>query len=70
MLARIRDTDLFTHQLGSGFAAVREHWGLNASDPVDWRMGMIQAPVSEVRKALDGPFADDRIYLLIINTCS
>ena len=68
MLARIRDTDLFTHQLGSGFAAVREHWGLNASDPVDWRMGMIQAPIEEVRKVLDELFADDRIYLLIINT--
>ena len=68
MLARIRDTDLFTEQLGSGFAAVRKHWGLQDGDPVDWRVAMVQAPVATVREALAGAFADQRIYLLIINT--
>ncbi|MFT5447624.1 MAG: PfaB family protein [Gammaproteobacteria bacterium] len=68
MLARIRDTDLFTRHLGSGFAALREHQGLDDADPVDWRMAMIQAPVEAVRDALTGAFADELIYLLIVNT--
>ena len=68
MLARIRDTDLFTKHLGSGFAAVRKHWGLQDGEPVDWRVAMVQTPVSAVREALAGAFADQRVYLLIINT--
>ena len=70
MLARIRDTDLFTHHLGSGYGAVRKHWGLQDTDPVDWRIAMIQAPIAKVRELLAGPFADERIYLLIINTAT
>ncbi len=68
MLSRIRDTDLFTHQLGSGLAAVRKLWGLRDDEPVDWRMAMIQAPAKRVRAALEGAYANARIYLLIINT--
>ena len=70
MLARIRKTDLFTHHLGSGFGAIRQYWGLKASDSVDWRMGMIQAPVDQVRKVLTESFANYMIYLLIINTAT
>ena len=70
MLARIRDTELFQRDLGPGFAAVRQHWGLAETDPVDWRMAMIQAPLERVREALSGAFAGERIYLLIINTAN
>ncbi len=68
MLARIRDTDLFTDQLGSGFVAIREHWGFDVSEPVNWRMAMVQAPVERVCEVLTQSFAKQMIYLLIINT--
>jgi acyl transferase domain-containing protein len=68
MLARIRDTDLFTRHLGSGFGALRKHRGLDDSEPVDWRMAMIQAPADAVRSALADAFVGELVYLLIVNT--
>ena len=65
MLRRMRATDLFTRQLAGPCTAVRESWGLEEDDPVDWLVGMVGRSAEVVRTALEGK---ERVYLLIVNT--
>jgi PfaB family protein len=65
MLKRMRETRLFTHDLGGACDAVRECWGADADEPIDWQLGVVDRPADEVRNALAGC---ERVYLLIINT--
>ncbi|MEE8495367.1 MAG: beta-ketoacyl synthase N-terminal-like domain-containing protein [Xanthomonadales bacterium] len=65
MLHRMRTTDLFTRQLAGPCQAVRESWGLEESESVDWLIGMVGRPADAVRTALQGK---ERVYLLIVNT--
>ncbi|MBT7950483.1 MAG: hypothetical protein HN764_02555 [Gammaproteobacteria bacterium] len=65
MLTRMRETRLFTHDLGGSYEAVRECWGAEEDETIDWQLGVIDRPADEVRAALKGR---DRVYLLIINT--
>ena len=65
MLKRMRETRLFTHDLGGSYDAVRECWGAEKDETIDWQLGVIDRPADEVRAALKGR---SRVYLLIINT--
>jgi PfaB family protein len=66
MLARMRRSTLFTHDLAGEFRAARRAWGIGAGKEVEWRIGVVEAPEREVRKALE---TIKRAYLLIVNTC-
>ena len=65
MLARMHDSDLFTGQLAGPCLAARRVWDLADSEPVNWRVGVIDRPAEAVREALEGRA---RVYLLIVNT--
>jgi acyl transferase domain-containing protein/3-hydroxymyristoyl/3-hydroxydecanoyl-(acyl carrier protein) dehydratase len=66
MLERMHTSTLFTSDLTApDYHAVRRAWGLSASDPVDWRTGIVERSPEEVRRALIGL---EKVYLQIVNT--
>jgi PfaB family protein len=65
MLARMRRSTLFTHDLAGECRAARRAWGIGAGEEVEWRIGVVEAPAREVHQALDSMA---RVYLLIVNT--
>ncbi len=65
MLKRMRETRLFTHDLGGPCDAARKCWGADSDETIDWQLGVIDRTADEVRLALTGR---KRVYLLIINT--
>jgi PfaB family protein len=65
MLSRMRETRLFTNDLGGSCDAVRECWNAAEDEKIDWQLGVIDRPADEVRTALRDR---SRVYLLIINT--
>jgi 3-hydroxymyristoyl/3-hydroxydecanoyl-(acyl carrier protein) dehydratase/malonyl CoA-acyl carrier protein transacylase len=65
MLQRMQETDLFTRQLAGPCESVRKAWDLSPSQSVDWLVGVIDRPATEIKEAV----ADrHHVYLLIINT--
>ena len=65
MFERLRESALFSDQLAGECTAARRTWGLSAAQRVDWRAGVVDRPVAEVRRALEGR---RWIYLLIVNS--
>ena len=65
MLQRMNDSTLFTEDLAGHCHAVRQAWGLQEGESVDWSLGVIDRPAGEVRRALKNR---KRVYLLIVNT--
>lgn len=65
MLERMGKTRLFTDDLGGVCEAVRQTWGADADELIDWQLGVVDRPADEVRNKLAGR---SRVYLLIINT--
>lgn len=65
MLARMRRSTLFTHDLAGECRAARRAWGIGAGEEVEWLIGVAEAPAREVRRALVSMV---RVYLLIVNT--
>ncbi|MHB8709275.1 MAG: beta-ketoacyl synthase N-terminal-like domain-containing protein, partial [Desulfuromonadales bacterium] len=65
MYARMQESTLFTHDLAGECRAAQRAWGLAEGTPVNWRLGVAEAPEQQVRQALA---AFPRAYLLIVNT--
>ncbi|RIK75612.1 MAG: type I polyketide synthase [Planctomycetota bacterium] len=65
MLRRMQRSPLFTTELAGPCNAARRAWNLPANAAVDWRLGMVDRPAEEVRRALVGR---ERVCLLIVNT--
>ncbi|HEX9078012.1 MAG TPA: type I polyketide synthase, partial [Desulfuromonadaceae bacterium] len=65
MLARMEASTLFTLDLAGECRAARSHWGMGPEEEVRWRIGVVDAPAAEVRRAVG---AMTRVYLLIVNT--
>lgn len=65
MYTRMKSSTLFTSDLAGECLAVRKSWGLSEDQRVNWSLGVIEAPESEVRKAIP---LYTRTYLLIVNT--
>lgn len=65
MLQRMNDSTLFTEDLAGPCHAVRQAWKLKQGETVDWSLGVIDLPATEVRRALKNR---KRVYLLIVNT--
>ncbi|MEQ8762578.1 MAG: beta-ketoacyl synthase N-terminal-like domain-containing protein [Planctomycetota bacterium] len=65
MLSRIRASKLFKSQLAGDCSAAREVWNLRDEEDVDWTLGVVDRPASEIEPML----ADRaRVYRLIVNT--
>jgi len=65
MLKRMRETSLFTRDLGGSCEAVKKTWGLDDDEEIDWQLGVVDRPAEEVKNALSGR---SHVYLLIVNT--
>lgn len=65
MYTRMQESTLFTRDLAGECRAAQRAWGLAEGAPVNWRLGVIEAPEQKVRQALA---AFPRTYLLIVNT--
>ncbi|GFO69931.1 hypothetical protein GMLC_35100 [Geomonas limicola] len=65
MLARMRASSLFTHDLAGECRAARRAWGEAAGKEISWSIGVVDASAREVRRALK---KTSRVYLLIVNT--
>ena len=65
MLQRMKESTLFTDDLAGECRAARELWKLLPEEPVDWTIGVVDRPATEVRRSLQ---KIDRAYLLIVNT--
>jgi 3-hydroxymyristoyl/3-hydroxydecanoyl-(acyl carrier protein) dehydratase/malonyl CoA-acyl carrier protein transacylase len=65
MYERMQESTLFTHDLAGECRAARQAWGLAEGTPVNWSLGVVDAPEHQVRLALAGL---SRVYLLIVNT--
>jgi acyl transferase domain-containing protein/3-hydroxymyristoyl/3-hydroxydecanoyl-(acyl carrier protein) dehydratase len=65
MLARLVESSLFTDDLAGRYDSIRTSWGLTEHEEVDWVTGVVDRTAAAVRGVLD---AEDRVYLLIINT--
>ncbi|MDD3000743.1 MAG: beta-ketoacyl synthase N-terminal-like domain-containing protein [Candidatus Riflebacteria bacterium] len=65
MVRRMRNSNLFTTELIGEYNAPRKHWGLDQNAKIEWALGVIACPASEVEKYI----ADyDQVYILIENT--
>ncbi|MDD2853235.1 MAG: type I polyketide synthase, partial [Desulfuromonadaceae bacterium] len=65
MFIRMKESTLFTHDLAGECRAVQQAWGLPDGTPVQWSLGVVNAPEQKVRETLPTfPHA----YLLIVNT--
>ena len=51
MLGRMRRSTLFTHDLAGECRAAARAWGLGPGEEVEWSIGVVEAPASEVRQA-------------------
>jgi len=65
MLSRMQASTLFTRDLAGECRAARRAWGENDGKEINWSIGVVDAPVREVRRALK---KTSRVYLLIVNT--
>ncbi|ALC17400.1 3-hydroxyacyl-ACP dehydratase [Desulfuromonas soudanensis] len=65
MARRLGESTLFTQELAGPCTSARKVWGLKGNRPVDWVLGIVAAPASQVQEAIG---ASSRVYLLIINT--
>jgi acyl transferase domain-containing protein/3-hydroxymyristoyl/3-hydroxydecanoyl-(acyl carrier protein) dehydratase len=65
MLTRMRNSTLFTRDLAGECRAARRAWGLPEGSGVQWNIGVVAAPATELRTALEGI---PRVYLLIVNS--
>ena len=52
MLGRMQRSTLFTHDLAGECLAAARVWGIGPGEKVEWRIGVVEAPASEVRRAL------------------
>ncbi|MEX2185191.1 MAG: beta-ketoacyl synthase N-terminal-like domain-containing protein [Pirellulales bacterium] len=70
MLRRMERSPLFTEELAGPCRAARRTWNLPDDEAVDWRLGMVDRPAEEVRRALEHleTTGQARAYLLIVNT--
>lgn len=65
MLRRLKESPLFTRDLGGECRAARKIWGMKANEAVDWTLGIVDLPEDRIRHYLKGK---KRVYLLIVNT--
>jgi acyl transferase domain-containing protein len=65
LLEEIDRSDLYRSSLGVDFNAVKEYWGLEQGDQVNWENWRILAPVVKVRELVS---KEERVYLTIVNT--
>jgi len=65
MLSRMQASTLFTRDLAGECRAARRAWGESEGKEINWSIGVVDAPVREVRRALK---KTSRVYLLIVNT--
>ncbi|MCP4898691.1 MAG: acyltransferase domain-containing protein [bacterium] len=65
MLQRIESSTLFTDELAGDFNAARRTWNLPPNEIVDWVLGVIDRPISVLKRALKDR---KRAYALIANT--
>ncbi len=65
LLKDIDNTALYHSALAADFTSIREVWGLDEKDNVDWVNYRVLAPVDEIKKAVD---TEDRAYVTIIQT--
>jgi PfaB family protein len=65
MLTRMRNSTLFTRDLAGECRAAQRAWGLAEGSRVDWSIGVVAAPATELRMALE---ETERVYLLIVNS--
>ncbi len=65
MLQRLRNSSLFTHDLGGECRAAQRVWGMKPGEKVDWLLGMVDLPAEQILAELKDR---KRVYLLIINT--
>ncbi|MDP6506931.1 MAG: type I polyketide synthase, partial [Planctomycetota bacterium] len=66
MLKRMKESALFRTEMAGQHNAVRQAWGLSEDEEVDWVVGVVSSPASEVRVAVER--IGGRAYLLIVNT--
>ncbi len=62
---RTMASDLFTDQLAGRCEAVKQAWGLEPNETVDWAIGVVDVSADVARAALA---EETRVYLLIVNT--
>lgn len=65
MIRRMRCSNLFTTELIGRYNSARQYWGLDEKAEIDWLLGMVTCPASEVEKLLPDY---NQVYILIINT--
>ncbi len=60
----MRSSPLFGDRIVGPKVAVREHWGLDPEEDVDWAVFLLKARAGDVREALQ---REPRVYLTLIN---
>ncbi|MCA9243697.1 MAG: hypothetical protein KDA32_07090 [Phycisphaerales bacterium] len=65
MTERLARSPLFQTELVGRYDAARRHWGIAASEPIDWRVVIIPRSIEDLRPLLA---RFDRVYALIRNT--
>jgi acyl transferase domain-containing protein/3-hydroxymyristoyl/3-hydroxydecanoyl-(acyl carrier protein) dehydratase len=65
MYTRMQESTLFTHDLAGECRAACKAWGLPDDATVNWSLGVVDAPETEVRRPLP---RFPHTYLLIVNT--
>lgn len=65
MFRRMQESPLFATDLAGPCNAARIRWQVPADQPVEWKTGVIAAPVERVRRAIP---PGSRVYVQIINT--
>jgi acyl transferase domain-containing protein/3-hydroxymyristoyl/3-hydroxydecanoyl-(acyl carrier protein) dehydratase len=65
MVRRMRNSNLFTTELIGQYNSARKHWGLGETEKIEWALGLLACPASEVEKHLSDY---DQVYILIENT--
>lgn len=65
MVRRMRHSNLFTTELIGEYNAPRKHWGLDENANIEWALGVIACPASEIEKHI---IDYDQVYILIENT--
>lgn len=65
LLTDVTASGLYSHALAADFDAVRTHWGLPDSAPVQWDNFRVRAPMAAVQAAVA---ATPRCYLTIVNS--
>lgn len=65
MVRRMRSSNLFTTELIGQYNSARAHWGLGETEKIEWALGLLTCPASEVEKHLSDY---NQVYILIENT--